>query len=151
MCNETEFHATLNLVSAMKRIRTAETPVTFWIDAICINQDDPIERAAQVQIMQHIYRSAELVVVYLGEELQGLYEAMALFARIRAIGELVPTSPDNPRVIGIENAGEYGLPARYDESWYHLRDFYKIVWFSRVWVIQEVAMAKNGMTPGSEI
>jgi hypothetical protein len=143
MCNETEFLAALNLVSAMKRVRTAETPVTFWIDAICINQDDKIERAAQVQIMQHIYRSAELVIVYLGEEIPGHYEAMTLFSKIWAIGKQVPTSSDNPRVIGFENLEEYGLPPRYDVSWYQLRDFFKRAWFSRVWVIQEVAMAKD--------
>jgi hypothetical protein len=117
MRSETEVHATLKLVSAMKCIPTAETHVTFWIDAICINQDDPIERAAQVQIMQHNYRSTEMVVVYLGEELPGLYKAMTLFTRIRAIAKLSPTSLDNHRVIGFENAGKYGVPAHYDESW----------------------------------
>jgi hypothetical protein len=35
----------------------------FWIDAICINQRDLAERAVQVQIMRHIYKSAGNVVV----------------------------------------------------------------------------------------
>ena len=72
LCNGIEFHVTLNLISAMKQIRSVEIPVTFWIDAICINQDDLKERAAQVQMMRDIYRSAELVIVHLGEDVPGL-------------------------------------------------------------------------------
>ena len=33
--------------------------MTFWIDAICINQADLDERSQQVAIMRDIYASAE--------------------------------------------------------------------------------------------
>lgn len=39
----------------------------LWIDAICINQYDLDERSSQVANMEHIYRDARLVVVFLGE------------------------------------------------------------------------------------
>ena len=38
----------------------------FWIDAICINQDDLNERAQQVNMMYNIYHQAEGVIVWLG-------------------------------------------------------------------------------------
>ena len=41
-------------------------PVFYWIDQICINQEDPIERSDQVRIMDKIYRQAKMVLVWLG-------------------------------------------------------------------------------------
>ncbi|KAK3178136.1 hypothetical protein OEA41_000269 [Lepraria neglecta] len=38
----------------------------IWIDAICINQQDLIERGAQVSVMGDIYRAAQSVVIWLG-------------------------------------------------------------------------------------
>ena len=40
----------------------------FWVDAICINQIDSMEKAAQVASMHKIYHGASEVVVCLGEE-----------------------------------------------------------------------------------
>jgi hypothetical protein len=43
-----------------------EASLMFWADSICINQADIHERSRQVQLMGTIYRSAELVYVWLG-------------------------------------------------------------------------------------
>jgi len=40
----------------------------FWIDALCINQKDHIERNHQVQRMGDIYKGAESVYIWLGAE-----------------------------------------------------------------------------------
>ncbi|KAH8683228.1 heterokaryon incompatibility protein-domain-containing protein [Tricladium varicosporioides] len=58
---------TMNLESALKRIRETDRVVTYWIDALCINQDDNDERSNQVSLMRDIYARAEVVVIYLGE------------------------------------------------------------------------------------
>jgi hypothetical protein len=39
----------------------------FWIDAICINQQDDDERAIHTRKMNIVYRSAKLVFVWLGK------------------------------------------------------------------------------------
>ncbi|KAI6835078.1 hypothetical protein KC340_g7416 [Hortaea werneckii] len=39
----------------------------FWVDAICINQDDVAEKNCQVQMMGEIYEHAECVIACLGE------------------------------------------------------------------------------------
>lgn len=41
---------------------------SLWIDQICINQEDIGERGRQVQIMDRIYRNANIVIAWLGEE-----------------------------------------------------------------------------------
>ena len=45
-----------------------EKPVFYWIDQICINQDDLIERSDQVRIMDKIYKKAKMVLIWLGRE-----------------------------------------------------------------------------------
>jgi hypothetical protein len=39
----------------------------LWIDALCINQADLKERSKQVKRMDHIFRKAETVIIWLGE------------------------------------------------------------------------------------
>jgi len=53
--------------AALKSLRGRHGPRTLWIDALCINQDDVLERNAQVAIMGRIYREAKKVLVWLGE------------------------------------------------------------------------------------
>ena len=59
---------TQNLSAALHRLRLPKEPRVFWVDAICINQDDVVERNQHIGIMRHIYKSAREVMVWVGEE-----------------------------------------------------------------------------------
>ena len=59
---------TRSLLAALRRVRGKEAPVLFWIDQLCINQEDLEERARQVGLMQEIYALAKVVYVWLGSE-----------------------------------------------------------------------------------
>lgn len=61
------FRITRHLHSALTALRN-ERRQCFWIDALCINQQDPHEKTHQVQFMGKIYSSAESVLVWLGPE-----------------------------------------------------------------------------------
>ncbi|KAK4160235.1 heterokaryon incompatibility protein-domain-containing protein [Cladorrhinum sp. PSN259] len=67
---------------AIRRIRTLEAPLRIWIDAVCINQEDLEERRQQVTLMGQIYSCAEMVHVWLDEEIHGLEEALRLIRDI---------------------------------------------------------------------
>ncbi|KAI6084993.1 heterokaryon incompatibility protein-domain-containing protein [Hypoxylon rubiginosum] len=60
---------TTNLADALYHLyeRYKEKRVSFWIDAICINQDDLSERGSQVNMMGDIYSRAEIVLAWLGK------------------------------------------------------------------------------------
>ena len=47
---------TRNLYRALKQLRCNNQSRVFWIDAICVNQQDMDERGHQVQRMADIYR-----------------------------------------------------------------------------------------------
>ncbi|KAE9379847.1 hypothetical protein N431DRAFT_290151, partial [Stipitochalara longipes BDJ] len=63
----TPFYVTKNLEIALRHLRLPHIPRQLWIDAICINQDDDIERGEQLQLMRKIYTQADQVLIWLGE------------------------------------------------------------------------------------
>ncbi|KZL65589.1 het domain-containing protein [Colletotrichum incanum] len=56
-----------NCISEQKKYST-KLPQYFWIDAICINQDDNSERGHQVGLMKDIFPTAHLVIAWIGLE-----------------------------------------------------------------------------------
>ncbi len=50
--------------------------ISWWIDAICINQADNQEKAQQIAMMQNIYRNAMFVLVWLGETTDQSHQAL---------------------------------------------------------------------------
>ena len=43
------------------------SPLRLWVDAVCINQQDPQEQSSQVAMMAKIYNNARKTLVWLGE------------------------------------------------------------------------------------
>lgn len=85
----------------------------IWIDPVCINQEDVRQRGQQVDLMPRIYKSAVRTFAYVGEA----SEDSKLFLRNLADGIWTPP---------------------------HLLDcFFARPYFSRVWVVQEVALSKS--------
>jgi hypothetical protein len=59
-------NGTTNLCAALLRLRRPDAPRILWVDAICINQQDNMEKTRQLALMGHIYKQAARVVVWLG-------------------------------------------------------------------------------------
>jgi hypothetical protein len=66
--DEHDLPVTVNLHAALSRLRDHPFERIIWVDAICINQENPEEREQQVQLMAKIYSKAHHVIVWLGEE-----------------------------------------------------------------------------------
>ncbi|THV54829.1 hypothetical protein BGAL_0019g00300 [Botrytis galanthina] len=64
--NGTRVEVRANLANILVHISPA-TPF-LWIDALCINQDDVIERNHQVMQMGSIYKQAREVIVWIGDK-----------------------------------------------------------------------------------
>ncbi|KAI1122353.1 heterokaryon incompatibility protein-domain-containing protein [Nemania abortiva] len=62
-----------NLALALRYLRSTSQPLTLWVDAVCINQDDIVERNAQVALMASIYSRAAAVVTWLGLNRTGFW------------------------------------------------------------------------------
>lgn len=54
-----------NNYAALRRVRSELKPRVLWIDAVCINQDDKVERGQQVAMMSSIYRRSSGNMIHL--------------------------------------------------------------------------------------
>ena len=61
------FQVTPSLESALRHLRHIETERTIWVDAVCINQKDDVEKAVQVKQMQLIYARTSHLVIWIGD------------------------------------------------------------------------------------
>ena len=61
------FRAAVNLEGALRRLRHASTERLLWVDALCINQADSIEKSHQVNMMGEIYSKSAGVIIWLGD------------------------------------------------------------------------------------
>ena len=61
-----EFKISKNLHTILLHLRYPDRIRTLWIDAICINQQDGIEKGQQVALMGQIYQQAHTVLCWLG-------------------------------------------------------------------------------------
>lgn len=62
------FLVTENLHSALRRLRHSDEDRRLWVDAVCINQVDILERNQEVLCILDIYRKATRVMVWLGDD-----------------------------------------------------------------------------------
>lgn len=114
--------------TALKALRYVDKHRTIWIDAICINQDDLEERAAQVKLMGRIYQGASSVRVWLGPDNENDLNAIPILREMRE-PEAARKTLHDPRV----------SRGRIE----HLECFFKRQWWERLWVVQEVALGRR--------
>ncbi|KAK3331228.1 heterokaryon incompatibility protein-domain-containing protein [Apodospora peruviana] len=83
-----------NLQRALKYIRPEqdEEPLVIWIDALCINQDDPEERGHQVQLMRKIYSKSIGTRSWLDVEVDPLPPSLRKSRPMAPISTLAPTT-----------------------------------------------------------
>jgi hypothetical protein len=141
---------TENLSQALRRFRLAYKPRSLWADAVCINQQDDVEKGHQVAMMSKIYRNATTVLIWLGEEtpeietairfLDNLAETKSWEATEQAVDINLWFSP--PTLAGDPQEGARVL-AQAKEN--HIHKLYGRDWFTRLWIVQEVALAKSAI------
>jgi hypothetical protein len=131
-CNHQYIQVTTHVDTMLRYLRSATKPVYLWIDAVCINQADEREKAVQVQSMGRIYSRASEVLVWLGEatdtdQIEGVCESLQEIAR--------------------RGNDEHGTSKTWrptsSQEVDSLSSFLNRPWFSRRWVLQEVAMNTN--------
>jgi len=85
---------------ALRRLRDLKGELWIWVDQICINQEDDIEKSGQVKLMKEIYSRAHLVVAWLGPEEE---DTSWLFAILGNIGKASSDSLESGDLNSIED------------------------------------------------
>lgn len=165
--NGLPFPVTVNLERALFQLRQDDEPLTLWVDAICIDQSNETEKTEQVQEMRQIYMHATSVITWLGPAADNSDVAMEwiqnfgslahsfrigskpelMLLRLLDALETTPEKlPDNnqlktflKQVISQLTSESHDV----DITRTALRDLFRRPYWSRVWIIQEVAHAKS--------
>ena len=119
------FRVRPNLHAALNQLRLRDRPRRLWIDAICINQDDNDEKNAQVSLMADVYSKAQSVCVWLGEATLDSDLALNFISRI----------------VNLDDFDRLVADRRTPQEWAALSSLMRMPWFSRRWVVQEIALA----------
>lgn len=137
------FNVTVNLYDALQHFQNASGLRTFWIDALCINQNDLLERSKQVLRMRDIYYKADRVEVWIGKGDESDYAAMEL---VQQLGKSVPDPEEllsGPWTISYHDLFIPHFQDCTPEILKALNCLYRRPWWTRVWVVQEVSLANQ--------
>ncbi|KAF7538301.1 hypothetical protein G7054_g3115 [Neopestalotiopsis clavispora] len=152
-CNGGVVEVRQNLFDFLQQVRRAGSNASaFWIDAVCINQQDDKEKSEQVFRMGQIYAASSQVWIWLGGrpisiEVQQIIE------------EFIPAmrkddndrNYDNDFYQNIDILDEkssnaliqaigYEKWAMWKSSWRQYRALFARNWFKRGWTVQEAAL-----------
>jgi hypothetical protein len=143
LIDKSPFYVTRNLHDALRHLRSdasfSSPSFLLWIDMICINQSDDDEKNIQVVRMSDTYKDARKVIVWLGDypERREATGEVASF-----LSEHLPPIPDGQTYVGPKP--EYLLEQRNAAILRALcQDVLRRPWWWRMWVIQEVALARS--------
>ena len=148
ICNGETIHVTANLNDTLRMLSSGRLPRQryIWIDALCIDQDNISERNEQVKLMSKIFKAAESVIVWLGEEDEFCEDAFIVIERLAEIPEeywhnFSYTGFYNPK----EYFGNLGIQPLTFHNWLGFLGFILRPWFKRTWVVQELALARSAV------
>lgn len=139
-CNGKTLRISKNLRDALYRLRSPFKHRFVWADAICIDQSNLRERKMQVALMRTIYSKAKRVMIYLGSENNKMRETQTSFVQDirRYYYSELGIGPEGTRTVCRPK-----LPDASSSFWPLLAEFFDNPWFSRIWVIQEVAESQK--------
>ncbi|GAW20849.1 hypothetical protein ANO14919_103610 [Xylariales sp. No.14919] len=154
--NGRTFSVSSGLADAILRLRRLRVDdlalnngdVWVWIDRICINQEDLSERSKQVGIMNVIYSQAIRTLIWLGPDGETCSGAWKLIDQVYDVFRR--GNPDTKfmadipfRIYSDQHHASSQLPKWDHEIWEDLRRLFKLPWFARTWIIQEVALSRK--------
>jgi len=134
--NDLEVEVTTNLEKALRHLRIEDKVRTIWIDALCINQGNISERNSQVKMMGEIYKSAAMVMIWLGEAADDS-DFLLQFILHRHLqldlGTDLGTHDSDPDETARETR-RLGIA---------FENLLRRAWWKRIWIVQELALAKS--------
>ena len=115
----------------------------IWIDAVCIDQQNPTEKAAQVLLMNDIYRLAQLVIVWVGP---GSLDTKRALDTMRKLREVPQRRFRHAAGHHFEERNVYrrlGVVQIDNDDWNAVDAFFCRAWFGRAWIFQEAVLGRD--------
>lgn len=144
---------TANLSAALHAFRHNTKSRYLWADAVCINQQDIVEKASQIILMAQIYGQARSVLVWLGPGDERTGHVFSLFKHLCSVATTYGVKSSHTESEDPTDDLWEGLDPTIEEKArlnsiakdfdFHSMDaFYSLPWFKRLWVVQEIVLAR---------
>jgi len=124
-----EIKITEQLEIALKAVRDKNKERVIWVDALCVNQRDPKEKAREMGMMHLIYSKASHVTIWLGKAADN--------------SDFIPAFIKKILSNNLEAVEELVKGVDFVKKWGALSNLMRREWFTRRWCVQEVAFAKK--------
>ncbi|KAK4505368.1 hypothetical protein PRZ48_003331 [Zasmidium cellare] len=144
--NGQQFAVTTNLEQALRALRRCDRRRTIWVDAVCIDQSDLLEKSVYVRGMGYIYRLAKQVIIWLGPEGSHTSQVFQCIQHNELKHKPPPLPSYEPEFVWDAEVRDLILQwkeyrALEAQVAFGVEDLTSRQWWSRVWVVQELCMA----------
>jgi Heterokaryon incompatibility protein (HET) len=146
--NEFKVEVTINLEEFLREIHSSDGGRTmFWIDAVCINQQDLAERSSQVLIMKDIYSNAQKVIAWLGREQAFTKRA---FDFVEELAKVLEENVETNHQAVSDWIVSHTSPLFATCSWMALAELLNQSYWRRAWIVQEVVLSQETIIMGGK-
>ncbi|TAQ90805.1 hypothetical protein B7494_g827 [Chlorociboria aeruginascens] len=122
------FLVSSNLILALKQIRRPKDIRSLWVDSVCINQKNGMEKINQIKIMRDIYGKCNRGLLWFGEpdtfeysEIQDVFDFLQRVAYHEAIASRDISKRTCEAIVGM----------------------IRTPWWTRMWTVQEALLPKS--------
>lgn len=141
--NGYSFPAFVNLQAALQHFRTTESEVDFWVDAICIDQENSTEKNGQLTMMRKVFSEAKETWVWLGVEKNECDKAVDTIGMLSAFYLENCFERDGARKSNADVA-KLGFPEQFSiDCDIAIESIFARNYWYRIWVVQEIAVSRN--------
>ncbi|KAM5359764.1 hypothetical protein ACJA88_015046 [Fusarium oxysporum] len=137
---QNRFAITQNLFEALVYLRLPDSDRTLWIDAICINQQDIVEKETQIKLMHQIYGYAKRVLSWIGTADAGSHRIFENLHRMQDMVQDIFPLAGRPIFGTTLTLGDQEVSNRDETALRELLD--RPYWF-RAWIFQEMKFASS--------
>jgi len=136
-CNGKNITVTPTVFEMLQHLRPDRL---YWLDSICINQQDSEEKAVQIPLMHRIYSLATFVVIWMGLPTAQSEQFMLRFSSALQMEREWNSMLDQ----GLQPWVLKPDLLRADEPfWFGMIQICKHEWFKRLWTFQEAVLARQ--------
>lgn len=140
------FRISANLFCVLRHVRLSHQKRALWADAICIDQANCVELGRQVRLMHRIYSQARRTLIYPGTMPPWLAQATTdlVYHIYQFLTDTLEgyQKGDWPRIERMK-LRHVDLAKLRSLNYFPLDTMFRMRWFSRLWVLQEVALSKD--------
>ena len=132
-----------SVLQLLRQFRDPTNTRRLWVDAVCIDQTNNVEKDAQVRLMNKVFSQATTVLVWLGEADPTAKDAFDVVQEAFAAAKRFPTGPGLRPTM--EQLQEHGFPSATDHRWGAVSHLLLRPWFTRTWILQEAVLAREAV------